>query len=40
MATVTFQAFDRIYMIDIDGLITKSRAAHLSDRHLKFAKVR
>ncbi|KAF8363451.1 men-1 [Pristionchus pacificus] len=32
------EACDRIYMIDIDGLITKNRAPHLSDRHKKFAK--
>lgn len=25
-------------MVDIDGLITKSRWAHLSERHRKFAK--
>lgn len=34
------EACDRIYMIDIDGLITKNRSPHLSDRHKKFAKVR
>ncbi|GMR36370.1 hypothetical protein PMAYCL1PPCAC_06565 [Pristionchus mayeri] len=32
------EACQRIYMMDIDGLITKNRAAHLSDRHKKFAK--
>ncbi|GMT14521.1 hypothetical protein PFISCL1PPCAC_5818 [Pristionchus fissidentatus] len=32
------EACQRIYMLDIDGLITKSRSAHLSDRHNKFAK--
>lgn len=32
------EACEKIYMIDIDGLITKKRAAHLSDRHKKFAK--
>ncbi|GMS84147.1 hypothetical protein PENTCL1PPCAC_6322 [Pristionchus entomophagus] len=32
------EACEKIYMIDIDGLITKNRAAHLSDRHKKFAK--
>lgn len=32
------EACENIFMIDIDGLITKNRAAHLSDRHKKFAK--
>ncbi|KHJ80397.1 malic enzyme domain protein, partial [Oesophagostomum dentatum] len=32
------EACANIYMIDIDGLITKSRATTLSDRHLRFAK--
>ncbi|CAD6198201.1 unnamed protein product [Caenorhabditis auriculariae] len=31
-------ACDRIYMVDIDGLITKSRSATLGERHVKFAK--
>ncbi|VDM79873.1 unnamed protein product, partial [Strongylus vulgaris] len=32
------EACANIHMIDIDGLITKSRSATLSDRHLRFAK--
>lgn len=33
------EACANIYMIDIDGLLTKSRAVNLSERHLRFAKV-
>ncbi|EYC12297.1 hypothetical protein Y032_0048g1717 [Ancylostoma ceylanicum] len=32
------EACANIFMMDIDGLITKSRSATLSDRHLRFAK--
>ncbi|KAJ1374256.1 Malic enzyme [Parelaphostrongylus tenuis] len=32
------EAYDNIYMMNIDGLITKSRSVNLSDRHLHFAK--
>ncbi|PAV62954.1 hypothetical protein WR25_03856 isoform B [Diploscapter pachys] len=32
------EACANIYMVDIDGLITNTRKATLSDRHLKFAK--
>lgn len=32
------QACQNIFMVDIDGLITKTRAGHLSERHQKFAK--
>ncbi|VDL85210.1 unnamed protein product [Nippostrongylus brasiliensis] len=34
------EACSRIYLMDVDGLITKSRYNNLQDRHLKFAKVR
>ena len=33
------QACDKIYMMDVGGLITKSRSRSLTDRHKKFAKV-
>lgn len=32
------QACGRIFMVDIDGLITKSRVKSLGERHVKFAK--
>ncbi|WKX96426.1 hypothetical protein Q1695_012681 [Nippostrongylus brasiliensis] len=32
------EACDNIYMVDIDGLLTKTRAASLSERHLRYAK--
>ncbi|KJH42897.1 malic enzyme, NAD binding domain protein [Dictyocaulus viviparus] len=32
------EACDRIYMMDIDGLITNSRHRSLTDRHIRFAK--
>ncbi|VDM53812.1 unnamed protein product, partial [Angiostrongylus costaricensis] len=32
------EAFANIYMMDIDGLLTKSRSVNLSERHLHFAK--
>ncbi|VDM76290.1 unnamed protein product, partial [Strongylus vulgaris] len=34
------EACGKIYLMDISGLITKSRSVNLSDLHLKFAKVR
>lgn len=33
------EACDRIFMMDVGGLITKKRHRELTDRHLKFAKV-
>ncbi|VDM80165.1 unnamed protein product [Strongylus vulgaris] len=32
------EAWDKIYMMDVGGLITKSRMRSLTDRHKKFAK--
>ncbi|CAI5442246.1 unnamed protein product [Caenorhabditis angaria] len=32
------EACARIYMVDIDGLITKNRIKNLGERHIKFAK--
>ncbi|ETN82159.1 malic enzyme, NAD binding domain protein, partial [Necator americanus] len=34
------EACDKIYMMDVGGLITKSRHRSLTDRHLRFAKVK
>ncbi|KAK5966232.1 Malic enzyme, partial [Trichostrongylus colubriformis] len=32
------EACENIFLMDIDGLVTKSRSANLQERHLKFAK--